>query len=120
MARLARWFKGVGTFIESVRRPGGCRSCGLCCELFGGTLRANDADLERWRREGRDDLLRLVSPVGRIWIDPDRGRPLDRCPFLTPAEPAGARCAIHDTKPGICRAYPGLALGRQCVRGVIH
>ena len=107
---------------EKFRRLGagaGCMGCGCCCELFGGYLHASPADLERWRCLGRDDLLRLVHPLGWIWIDPQDGRRGRPCPFLQRAGPEEeARCAIHDIKPDICRDYPSLDHGRHCVRGL--
>ncbi len=50
-----------------------CLRCGRCCEAFGGHLNASRADLDRWRRLGREDLLRRVSAIGWIWIDPETG-----------------------------------------------
>lgn len=95
-----------------------CRSCGRCCEAFGGHLQASRADLERWRRLGREDLLRRVSPIGWIWIDPATGALEPSCPFLERTGPTTARCAIHEIKPDICRDYPTLAHGRRCLSGV--
>lgn len=119
---------GLGTWVRervAARRarpppPRGCRGCGTCCELFGGHLRACRTDLDRWRAEGRDDLLRRTSPLGRLWLDPATGRTVARCPFLARDGPDAARCAIHETKPEICRAYPTLAHGRRCARGILH
>ncbi|WP_305041858.1 YkgJ family cysteine cluster protein [Geoalkalibacter sp.] len=96
----------------------GCRACGQCCDLYGGYLHASDADLERWRRLGREDLLRLVNEVGWIWIDPKQGRRGQPCPFLQRISPEEARCGIHEIKPDMCRDYPSLDHGRHCVRGI--
>lgn len=95
----------------------GCRSCGHCCELFGGYLHASSCDIERWRRLGRDDLLAMVNSTGWIWIHPDRSTRGERCPFLKRLDSDHAICAIHDIKPDICRDYPSLDHGRHCVRG---
>jgi Fe-S-cluster containining protein len=98
--------------------PSGCLACGMCCELFGGYLRASKADLQRWRQHGREDLLSLVGPNDWIWMeaqDDRRGRP---CPFLQRSQEDEARCGIHDVKPDMCRAYPSLDHGRHCVRGI--
>ncbi len=95
-----------------------CLCCGQCCESFGGHLQASQRDLERWRELGREDLLRRVSSIGWIWINPDTGTLEDRCPFLRRTGPETQACAIHDVKPDICRDYPTLAHGRQCLRGV--
>lgn len=95
----------------------GCAACGVCCEFFAGTLSAGPSDLERWRREGRLDLLERVGEDGRLWLDPVTGLPAERCPFLVPAGPGRAECGIHATKPALCRDYPTAAHGRRCVRG---
>ncbi|GAB4246676.1 YkgJ family cysteine cluster protein [Deferrisoma sp.] len=129
IARLAEWVEGtlphasprtrstlraLGRALRTAERAG-CRSCGRCCELFGATLTASPKDLERWRREGRDDLLARASPLGRLWFDPDTGQRLPRCPHLVRIAPGRARCRIHATKPQICRDYPTLAHGKRCV-----
>lgn len=95
-----------------------CRGCGRCCEAFGGHLQASKADIERWTRLGREDLLRRVSSIGWIWIDPATGTLEPACPFLERTGPDTALCAIHDIKPDICRDYPTMAHGRRCLRGV--
>lgn len=106
--------------IHSGKQPHsrGCRSCGHCCDLYGGYLHASDADLKRWRQLGRDDLLALVNEMGWIWIDPKKRRRGDPCPFLQRISPDEARCAIHAIKPDMCRDYPSLDHGRHCVRGI--
>lgn len=95
-----------------------CRGCGACCERYGDTLAAEEADLARWRREGRTDLLARVGEGGFLWVEPATGKPLARCPFLEPTEGGGGRCAIHLTKPDMCRDYPSPAHGPYCLRGV--
>ncbi|MBE0618360.1 MAG: YkgJ family cysteine cluster protein [Proteobacteria bacterium] len=98
---------------------GGCRACGLCCELLGGTLQVCDADLQRWREQGRHDLLARVGANGRLWQEPDSGAALEDCPYLERTGEERAGCRIHDTKPQICRDYPTRAHGKRCVRGVL-
>jgi Fe-S-cluster containining protein len=95
-----------------------CLCCGDCCREFGGHLNACRSDLERWRREGRDDLLCRVNRLGWIWVDPETGHLLDPCPFLRPAGDDTTLCDIQETKPAMCRDYPTLAHGRRCLRGV--
>lgn len=95
----------------------GCRACGVCCEVYAGTLTASPADLERWRAEGRADLLALVGEGGAIWVDPATGQRPERCPFLRRTGPEAALCGIHSTKPELCRAYPTAAHRHRCVRG---
>lgn len=101
-------------------RDAGCRACGVCCEVYAGHLRAAAEDLERWRAEGRTDLLSRVGDAGVIWCDPSTGAHLEACPHLVPAPDDGSRCAIHATKPALCRAYPTPAHANRCVLGVKH
>jgi Fe-S-cluster containining protein len=99
-------------------RVTGCLCCGRCCESFGGHLHASKRDLARWKAEGREDLLRRVSAIGWLWMDPVTGRlALDGCPFLVRESPERALCAIQETKPDMCREYPTLAHGKRCPRG---
>lgn len=95
-----------------------CLMCGDCCRAFGGHLHASEPDLQRWREQGRDDLLQRVSPIGWIWIDPATKRLEDPCPFIVRLDDEHYGCSIHEIKPDICRAYPTLAHGNRCLRGV--
>jgi Fe-S-cluster containining protein len=95
-----------------------CACCGRCCESFGGHLTTSPHDLERWRREGRDDLLRRTNRLGWIWVDPQTKELLERCPFILKTDEQRSYCAIQDTKPDICRDYPTLAHGRRCLSGI--
>jgi len=91
-----------------------CRCCGRCCRLFGGHLHAEPSDLDRWRREGREDLSAMVNHLGWIWCDPATGEPLGYCPFLT-QEGDHFLCLIHDVRPQICRDYPPMEHWKRCV-----
>ena len=104
---------GVGTETVS-----GCRACGCCCDAFGGVLHASQADLKRWKELGREDLLAHAGETGWLWLDPETGQRLQRCPFLSRNSESQALCAIHEIKPDICRAYPTEATDRHCVCGV--
>ena len=95
-----------------------CLCCGDCCESFGGHLNASKWDLERWRNQGREDLLVRVNRLGWIWTDGQTGQMVDRCPFIERVDERTAICSIQETKPDICRAYPTLAHGRRCLHGV--
>ncbi len=112
---ILRWLLGDAS---REKNPPRCFGCGECCESFGGHLRASKPDLERWRRLGRKDLLSRVNRLGWIWTDPRTGRPEKKCPFLERTAPDAAHCGIHEIKPDICRAYPTLAHGNRCLRGV--
>lgn len=113
---LCRWWQKLHS--GNAERRKGCMACGVCCELFGSYLHASKTDIERWQRLGRNDLLNLVSPYGWIWVDPQDGRRGRPCPFLQRIDEQIVCCGIHDIKPDMCRAYPGLDHGRHCVRGV--
>jgi Fe-S-cluster containining protein len=107
-----------GNAPRTEQRVAGCLCCGECCKAFGGHLHASKSDLERWWRDGREDLLCRVNRLGWIWVNPDTMEPEERCPFLKQSGPETIVCAIYDTRPDICRAYPTLAHGRRCLRGV--
>lgn len=68
-------------------------------------------DYRRWKREGREDILRyaMMSPRGYgwgiLWFDPVRRLEVDYCPFLVNAEDGSKKCSIQDTKPRICREF---------------
>jgi Fe-S-cluster containining protein len=104
--------------ISSKQKESRCGCCGDCCRAFGGHLNASRADQERWRSEGREDLLCRVNRLGWIWYDPETGKPEEICPFLVQSDPETAVCGIHETKPAMCRDYPTVAHGRRCLHGV--
>ncbi len=93
-----------------------CRRCGHCClhlvDAYRGCV--SDADLQRWRAAGRDDILARVESLdlGRgnvlhmAWIDPASGEEVDRCPWLSELPQGGFGCTIEAVKPDHCRAYP--------------
>ncbi len=87
-----------------------CRRCGECCRKFGFGLTFTPEDLERWRREGREDILRHVRTGpehegwGEGWVDPETGEFLQNCPFFVELGNGGL-CSIHETKPKICRDF---------------
>lgn len=95
-----------------------CLCCGDCCRSFGGHLNATKQDLERWKFEGRNDLLRRVNHLGWIWVDPVTKKTEELCPFILKLDAERSICSINETKPAMCRAYPTLAHGRRCLRGV--
>lgn len=73
------------------------------------TLTATARDVARWRREGRNDILRYVAKVGPgfydLWVDD--GVELSRCPFLRKDRGAATyHCKIYETRPEACCGYP--------------
>jgi Fe-S-cluster containining protein len=92
-----------------------CQRCGGCCFRFS-ELTAFPEDIDRWVDEGREDILQyadeyMYSLIGAadLWIDPETGEPLRRCPFLRKVRNKPMyRCLIYDTRPGQCRSFPHL------------
>lgn len=113
VARFAAHLLGTGE-----AHGAGCLACGKCCEYFGSNLRATSADIDRWRALGRNDLLARVNRLGWIWTDPETGKFFDPCPYLASDPDGTSKCAVHEVKPDMCRAYPTLAHEKRCVRGV--
>jgi len=71
---------------------------------------ADAEDLERWRREGREDILRVNRDacwVGDHFISVTTGMPIHDCPLLDYREGSFA-CTIYETRPRVCRQFePG-------------
>jgi Fe-S-cluster containining protein len=93
-----------------------CQQCGRCCLNLGDAIAtcATEADIARWEAAGREDILAWVDPIALghervydLWIDPETGEDVGRCPWLRKVR--GAKryvCRIHDLKPEHCRRYP--------------
>lgn len=58
-----------------------------------------DADVARWKREGRLDILAQLGAQSG-WLMPGP------CPFLAPLANHRLGCAIYTTRPATCREYP--------------
>lgn len=66
-----------------------CKQCGECCKKYIGTLKATSKDIERWKKEGREDILKYVDIYefngkilgGDLWFDPKTGEEMRKCPF---------------------------------------
>ena len=115
---------------EKPRLPPGspCTNCGKCCTnpSFMGTLKATGEDVKRWRREGRQDILRFAHVLGSrndpwadLWIDsqaPDHRDPERyRCPFVRKVRGQPRYlCTIYETRPQVCRDYEPWAPGSIC------
>lgn len=103
--------QSVGMEVAPAWISSACTRCGKCClnEHYMMTLTASAEDVARWRREGRDDILRYVAKVGPgfydLWIDD--GIELSRCPFLRKDRGATTyRCSLYETRPEAWRGYP--------------
>lgn len=83
-----------------------CNQCGRCCLLYGdGGLSATDDEIAWWRTF-RPEIAEHVRD-GRIWVSPETGEPLSRCPWLEhDAASATYGCRIYHDRPNDCRHYP--------------
>lgn len=88
-----------------------CKRCGKCC-LAHLIVYLNDDDIDRWKREKRDDILHIIEHNLPVWagdhlISAGNGRYLYCCPFFEWQGKSG-RCSIYETRPRVCREYlPG-------------
>ena len=97
-----------------------CHACGICCDLYGATIKASKEDLSRWKKEGRSEILSTVDGEDNsLWCDGKTGEKLDYCPWLVRDGEERAHCSIHETKPATCREYPTALHQRKCVRGIV-
>lgn len=106
-----------GIWIATEMEKFKCVQCGNCCRnLFDAYSTSVDIDeLNRWRSEERWDILRWVSiyelsgetAFGDLWISPNTGDEVSRCPWLRKLpKQEKYKCRIHGTKPAHCRNYP--------------
>ena len=85
--------------------------CGKCC-LSNLFFYIKDVDLDRWRREGREDILHIIENRQAVWggdhfVSARDGTFLHGCPFLE-WEGKTNSCSIYETRPQVCRDYrPG-------------
>lgn len=90
-----------------------CKRCGKCCKgalWFAGwyTKLIKPSDVDRWKAQDRNDILKYVCPTCNTLIDPDENNApwmRDKCPFLE-FEDGKAKCRIYDTRPQTCRVFP--------------
>lgn len=87
-----------------------CTRCGKCClSVF---IPVTDEDMERWKREGKEDLIHAMEHAKVVWagdiiISSEDGRILFTCPFLK-WEGTYYTCTIYEDRPRVCREYiPG-------------
>ena len=86
-----------------------CRRCGRCC-LHMSNICLFQEDLERWEREGREDLCSKRMEVEWSGFSESRlfrNRTSCRCPFLRKERNKDTYiCKINHTKPTECRIFP--------------
>lgn len=83
-----------------------CNQCGKCCIKYSdGGLSATASEIELWEIF-RPDIYRYVRD-GKIWIDPDTGKPLKICPWLNKSPKQNKySCDIYHDRPDDCKFYP--------------
>ena len=88
-----------------------CNQCGKCCLLYSdGGLSASAEEVEAW--ETFNPAIAEYVVDGKIWMDPDTGEQLTRCPWLgvlpvgSTAGPDKYGCRIYQDRPEDCRHYP--------------
>ena len=83
-----------------------CNQCGKCCENYSnGGLSASENDIEFWE-VFRPHIYNFVSG-GNIWVDPDTGNQIKRCPWLRKLPNQGKYvCDIYYDRPDDCKHYP--------------
>ncbi len=88
-----------------------CNQCGKCCIHYSnGGLSVTAEEIESWEIFN-PSIANFVSN-GKIWMDPNSGEQLTRCPWLevlsSSSEPGSIRygCRIYHDRPDDCRHYP--------------
>lgn len=87
-----------------------CLRCGSCCHVDMLAYVSPD-DIERWEREGRQDIIARLRSNRAMWAG-DRiinksGAKVTTCYYLDWAE-SSFYCQIYETRPAVCRNYvPG-------------
>lgn len=98
-----------GGFLLADNPDTPCLRCGTCC-MANMVADADPDDLARWRREGRDDILRVWHDalwVGDRLLSVTTGMAIRDCPFLDFRDGVFA-CTIYETRPRVCRDFePG-------------
>ena len=83
-----------------------CNQCGKCCINYSdGGLSASASEIEDWETFS-PEIARYVRD-GKIWISPDTGQQLKRCPWLQKLPKQNKySCRIYHHRPEDCRHYP--------------
>ena len=83
-----------------------CNQCGKCCVKYSnGGLSASTSEIELWEIF-KPDIYQYVRD-GKIWVDPQTGEQIERCPWLrkTPNQEIYT-CDIYYDRPDDCKHYP--------------
>ena len=83
-----------------------CNQCGKCCTNYSnGGLSATSTEIEYWEIF-RPNIYRYVSD-GKIWISPETGKQIERCPWLRQLPDQDKySCDIYHDRPDDCKHYP--------------
>ena len=83
-----------------------CNQCGKCCKRYSdGGLSASKNEIDFWEIF-RPNIYSFVSG-GNIWIDPNTGKQIERCPWLRQLPNQGKYvCDIYYDRPDDCKHYP--------------
>jgi Fe-S-cluster containining protein len=83
-----------------------CNQCGKCCTNYSnGGLSATSSEIEYWEIF-RPNIYRYVSD-GKIWISPETGKQIERCPWLRQLPDQDKySCDIYHDRPDDCKHYP--------------
>ena len=82
-----------------------CNQCGKCCINYSdGGLSASREEINWWETF-RPNISKYVAE-GKIWMDPDTGQQLKRCPWLSELPEKKYSCSIYHDRPEDCRHYP--------------
>jgi Fe-S-cluster containining protein len=80
-----------------------CLTCGACCNTQRpGTIWVIEEDVERWRAEGRDDILEHLEPGHFEQLS--LCMPDGKCVHHGTGE-GPHHCAIYPTRPKTCRDF---------------
>jgi Fe-S-cluster containining protein len=89
-----------------------CNQCGKCCIKYAdGGLSATAEEIGMW--EIFQPSIYQYVRNGKIWMHPETGEQLSRCPFLEALPQQGNvsekekyTCGIYHSRPEDCRHYP--------------
>jgi Fe-S-cluster containining protein len=83
-----------------------CNQCGKCCTNYSdGGLSALASEIEYWEIF-RPNIFKYVRD-GKIWMCPESGKQLKRCPWLRQVQGQNKfTCDIYDDRPDDCKHYP--------------
>ncbi len=82
-----------------------CNQCGKCCIQYSdGGLTATQQEIEHWKI-AKPEIYWYVQ-AGKIWMDPESGKQLVKCPWLIQTPNKKYSCSIYLDRPDDCRHYP--------------